>query len=62
MVEWDRALGDALRVSTQIPPIDRGSAEFQTAIDNLNQATMLLNDVEGLCYGPIPNPEPVPNR
>lgn len=62
MVEWDARLGEALRLTTQIPRVDPESPQYRDAIENLNRATSLLNHAGELCYGPVPNPSPVPNR
>lgn len=62
LVEWDARLGAALRVTTQLPPVDPASPEYRKAVDDLNQATVLVGDAKNLCYGPVPNPDPVPDR
>lgn len=62
MVEWQARLGDALRETSVVPPRPPDSPEARAAIERMNQATALLNNVRELCYGPVPNPNPVPNR
>lgn len=60
LVEFDAALGNALRVSTQLPRVDPNSEEYRMVIDRLNRTTALFTNVEQLCYGDDPNPNPVP--
>lgn len=62
LVEWDAKLGNALRVTTQLPPVDRQSREYQSAIDELNAATELIGKAKELCYGPEAVPDPVPAK
>lgn len=60
LVEWDEKVGRFLRVTTQIPAVDRQSPEYQHALAELNAATELIGRAQELCYGPNPNPNPVP--
>lgn len=60
LVEWDEKLGNALRVTTQLPPVPRDSPEYQRAVNELNAATELIGHARDLCYGAMPNPNPVP--
>lgn len=60
LVEWDARLGDALRVTTQLPQVDPASPEYRNAVARLNSATLLLNQASPLCYGDHPNPDPIP--
>lgn len=61
LVEWDAKLGNALRVTTQIPIVPRESSEYREAIDELNEATTLIGKARDLCYGEMPVPDPVPH-
>lgn len=61
LVEWDEKLGNALRVTTQLPPVPRDSPEYQRTVNELNAATELIGNARNLCYGEKPNPNPVPN-
>lgn len=60
LVYWDEKLGNALRVTTQLPPVPRDSPEYMNAINGLNAATALIGNAKELCYGAKPNPDPVP--
>lgn len=61
LVEWDQKLGEALRVTTQLPPVPRDSPEYMGAVSELNDATALIGKARVLCYGDMPNPDPVPH-
>lgn len=61
LVEFDRRLGEALRVTTQLPRVDPASPEYRFAVDKLNEATTLVTRAPELCYSGKPNPDPVPN-
>lgn len=60
LVEWDSRLGDALRVTTQLPLVPPESPEYRRAVNDLNAATALIGRAKELCYGGRPNPDPVP--
>lgn len=59
-VEFNTRLGDAFALSGRVPRPAPDSLEVQKALADLNAITALLHRVDELCYGPIPNPNPIP--
>lgn len=59
MVNYMSHLGDFLNLATVIPRTPRTSIEFEAAVGAMNEATALLKRADDLCYGPIPDPNPV---
>lgn len=59
-VNWSAKVGDVLKKATEIPRTPRTGEEYQAAVRAMDEATALLHQASALCYGPIPNPYPVP--